>query len=48
MRAVRPRVAVPIHEAVLSMPKMVYALFERLRPEGTELRVIDGGEPTDF
>jgi L-ascorbate metabolism protein UlaG (beta-lactamase superfamily) len=48
MRAVRPRVAVPVHEAALSMPKTVYALFEQLRPEGTELRVIDGGEPADL
>ena len=48
IRAVRPRVAVPIHEAVLSMPQMVYGLFDRLKPESTVLRVIDGGEPADF
>ena len=48
LRTVRPRVAVPIHEAVLSVPKMVYALFEQLRPDGTELRVIDGGDPVRF
>jgi L-ascorbate metabolism protein UlaG (beta-lactamase superfamily) len=48
IRAVRPRVAVPIHEAVLSMPQMVYGLFDRLKPESTALRVIDGGEPADF
>jgi hypothetical protein len=29
-------------------PVAVTALFEQLRPEGPELRVIDGGEPADF
>lgn len=48
LRTVRPRVAVPIHEAVLSVPKLVYALFEQLRPGGTEVRVIDGGDPVRF
>jgi L-ascorbate metabolism protein UlaG (beta-lactamase superfamily) len=48
LRAVRPRVVMPIHEAVLTMPEKVYALFEQLKPTGTELRVIDGGEPVDF
>ncbi|MFL6128358.1 MAG: MBL fold metallo-hydrolase [Mycobacteriales bacterium] len=48
LRAVRPRVAMPIHDAVLRMPEMVYGLFRRLKPEATELRVIDGGEPADF
>ena len=48
LRAVRPRVAVPIHEAVLTVPKMFYGLFEQLRPAGTELRVIDGGDRCDF
>lgn len=48
LRAVRPRVVLPIHEAGLSMPAMTYALFDQLKPERTELRVIDGGEPADF
>ncbi len=48
LRAVRPRVAVPIHEAVLSMPGIVYGLVDQLKPEATTLRVIDGGEPADF
>jgi L-ascorbate metabolism protein UlaG (beta-lactamase superfamily) len=48
LRAVRPRVGVPIHEAALRYPQMVYGLFERLAPAGTEVRVIDGGEPVDF
>ncbi|ASU80538.1 MBL fold metallo-hydrolase [Actinopolyspora erythraea] len=46
LRAMRPRVAVPIHEAVLSMPRMHYGLFERLGPEGTTVTVLNRGEPT--
>jgi L-ascorbate metabolism protein UlaG (beta-lactamase superfamily) len=45
LRAVAPRVAVPIHEAVLAMPGMVYGLFGNLAPEGTEVKVLDRGEP---
>jgi L-ascorbate metabolism protein UlaG (beta-lactamase superfamily) len=48
LRAVRPRVAVPIHEAVLSMPERQYAIFDALKPAGTVLRVIDGGEPAEL
>ena len=33
LRAVAPRTAVPIHEAVLSRPQMHYRMFEQLRPE---------------
>lgn len=40
LRQVRPRVAVPIHDAVLAMPQMYYGLFDRLSPAGTEVRVI--------
>jgi L-ascorbate metabolism protein UlaG (beta-lactamase superfamily) len=42
MRRVRPRIAVPIHEAMLTVPQMYYGLFERLAPAGTDVRVIDG------
>jgi len=45
VRAVRPAVAVPIHEASLVTPAMVYARFEDLKPPGTALRVIDDGTP---
>ena len=48
LRAVRPRVAVPIHEALLTVPPVLYGLFDRLKPPGTELRVIDGGGTNDF
>ncbi|ASR38630.1 MBL fold metallo-hydrolase [Prauserella marina] len=46
LREIRPRVAVPIHEAVLASPTMHYDLFTRLSPEGTELRVLTKGEPS--
>ena len=48
LRLVRPRVGVPIHEAVLSRPGTTYGLFERLAPGGTEVRVIDGAGPVDL
>lgn len=44
LRAVNPRIAVPIHEAGLSHPAMHYGLFTNLAPEGTEVRVLGAGE----
>jgi L-ascorbate metabolism protein UlaG (beta-lactamase superfamily) len=44
LRAVSPRVAVPIHEAVLSRPQMHYGLFERLAPATSTIRVLTPGE----
>jgi hypothetical protein len=41
LRAVAPRTAVPIHEAVLARPAMHYAMFEKLAPQQTSLRVLD-------
>ncbi|WP_028931268.1 MBL fold metallo-hydrolase [Pseudonocardia asaccharolytica] len=46
LRAVAPRTAVPIHEAVLARPAMHYRLFEQLRPDGTDLRVLEREAPT--
>jgi L-ascorbate metabolism protein UlaG (beta-lactamase superfamily) len=48
LRAVAPRTAVPIHEAVLARPAMHYGLFEKLGPDGTALRVLDRETPTDL
>jgi L-ascorbate metabolism protein UlaG (beta-lactamase superfamily) len=45
VRAVAPRVAVPIHEAVLANPAMHYGLFGNLAPEGTEVKVLERAEP---
>lgn len=46
LRMVRPRVAVPIHQAVLAMPQMHYGRFGDLAPSGTDVRVLTEGEPT--
>lgn len=43
LRAIAPRIAVPIHEAVLAYPALHYNLFTNLAPEGTEVRVLEGG-----
>ena len=44
LRAVAPRTAVPIHEAVLAMPQMYYQRFVDLGPAETTVRVLDRGE----
>ena len=41
LRAVKPRTAVPIHEAVLSRPAMHYGMFENLAPAGTIVEVLE-------
>ncbi|GAA1306698.1 MBL fold metallo-hydrolase [Pseudonocardia xinjiangensis] len=46
LRAVAPRTAVPIHEAVLARPAMHYGMFEQLAPEQTTVRVLDREKPT--
>ncbi|MDR7302145.1 MBL fold metallo-hydrolase [Haloactinomyces albus] len=46
LRAVSPRVTVPIHEAVLARPEMHYRMFEQLGPQGTAVNVLTRGEPT--
>lgn len=48
LRAVSPRVAVPIHEAVLASPAMHYGMFEQLGPQGTDLAVLDRAEATSL
>ena len=48
LRAVAPRTAVPIHEAVLAMPAMHYRMFDMLGPESTTLRVLDRETPTEL
>jgi L-ascorbate metabolism protein UlaG (beta-lactamase superfamily) len=50
LRAVHPRAFVPIHEAML-IPRAkpsYYGMFQRLGPQGAELRVLDDGRPVDF
>jgi L-ascorbate metabolism protein UlaG (beta-lactamase superfamily) len=48
LREIAPRVAVPIHEAVLARPAMHYGLFTNLAPDGTEVRVVPRGEPVEL
>jgi L-ascorbate metabolism protein UlaG (beta-lactamase superfamily) len=48
LRAVAPRTAVPIHEAVLSRPAMHYGMFERLGPEKTTIQVLDRETATEL
>jgi len=48
LRAVGPRTAVPIHEAVLAMPAMHYRMFDGLAPEQTTVRVLDREQPTSL
>ena len=44
LRAVKPRIAVPIHEALLRNPSIFYGYFTNLAPEGTEVRVLGSGQ----
>jgi L-ascorbate metabolism protein UlaG (beta-lactamase superfamily) len=44
LRAIAPRVAVPIHEKTLANPAMHYGLFEMLKPENTQFTVLTAGE----
>lgn len=48
LRQVAPRTAVPIHEAILSVPQLYYRLYDTLGPEPTTLRVLDRGERADL
>jgi L-ascorbate metabolism protein UlaG (beta-lactamase superfamily) len=48
LRAVAPRSAVPIHEAVLARPQMHYGMFEQLAPKQTAVRVLDRESPTEL
>jgi L-ascorbate metabolism protein UlaG (beta-lactamase superfamily) len=46
--AVRPRVAIPVHDAVLAIPEMNYGLLDRVvGPAGVELRVVPNGQTTE-
>lgn len=48
LRAVSPRVAVPIHERTLAMPEMEYRRFEALKPADTDVRVLADGDCTEL
>jgi L-ascorbate metabolism protein UlaG (beta-lactamase superfamily) len=40
LRAVRPRVAFPVHDAVLATPEIWYGQFSALAPDGTDFQVV--------
>jgi L-ascorbate metabolism protein UlaG (beta-lactamase superfamily) len=44
LRDVRPRLAFPVHDAVLAVPQVWYGHLERLAPEGTRFAVVAPGE----
>lgn len=46
LRAVKPRVAVPIHEKTLAGPQMAVRFFDMLKPDGTDVRLLTPGEET--
>jgi L-ascorbate metabolism protein UlaG (beta-lactamase superfamily) len=48
LHAVAPRIAVPIHQAVLSAPgqQVHYRLLDNLSPQQTTVRVLEHGEAT--
>lgn len=48
LREVAPRVAVPIHEAVLAMPESQYERFRQLALDGTTVTVIEPGDAAEF
>jgi L-ascorbate metabolism protein UlaG (beta-lactamase superfamily) len=46
LRVVKPRVAVPIHQAVLATPRIWYGRFEELCHRDTQVKLLTPGEPT--
>jgi L-ascorbate metabolism protein UlaG (beta-lactamase superfamily) len=49
MRAVKPRTAVPIHEAILAKTGIYYGLLERFaEKDSIELRNLDDGRPVEL
>jgi L-ascorbate metabolism protein UlaG (beta-lactamase superfamily) len=46
LRVMKPRVAIPIHEAVLAVPQIWYGRFAELCHQDTEVKVLTHGEPT--
>ncbi|TQS41796.1 MBL fold metallo-hydrolase [Cryptosporangium phraense] len=48
VRAVAPRIAIPIHEKAAAAPGMYYQNMSSLAPESTAVEVIDDGEPREY
>ena len=46
--AVKPEVAIPVHDAVLAMPGMHIGIVQKFAPaEETEIRVLENGSTTE-
>jgi L-ascorbate metabolism protein UlaG (beta-lactamase superfamily) len=48
LRAVAPRVAIPVHDAITTVPQLYLGLLRQLAPEDTRFLVLDDGEPADL
>jgi L-ascorbate metabolism protein UlaG (beta-lactamase superfamily) len=48
IRAVRPPVAIPIHEKAAANPQLYYGAMTNLAPQGTAVTIIDDNTPRDF
>ena len=48
LRAVAPRVAVPIHQAIAAKTELYYGLLDGMKPAGTEFRVLEPGVTTQL
>lgn len=48
LRTVAPRIAVPIHEAVLARPEMHYGMFDKLALPGTTVSVLEPGTSAEL
>jgi L-ascorbate metabolism protein UlaG (beta-lactamase superfamily) len=48
IRAVRPVIALPIHEHTAANPQLYYGAMTNLAPAGTTVTLIDDGVPRDF
>ncbi|MEY7974463.1 MBL fold metallo-hydrolase [Saccharomonospora xinjiangensis] len=45
LRAVSPRLAIPVHDGMLATPAVYIGLYTNLAPDGTEVRAAAHGEP---
>lgn len=48
IRAVAPRIAIPIHEKAAAVPQMYYQNMTKLAPERTAIEIIDDGEAREY
>ena len=48
IRAVAPRIAIPIHEKMAAFPQVYYQNMTKLAPEHTAVEIIDDGEVREY